>query len=169
MEKTLLLLVAIAVSGCGGAQMAAEHQASNAAAADLQKAIDNCNKLHGPAKLAVPLVRCWNEADMRWQLDRARHVGGQSLDFVQSIHAQMIVIAEKHDLKKITPNEFTAEYGRLKAQMADRINSESQAVYSANQQNQQAASARAIAAGAAIMSGPPTTTCTRFGNTMTCR
>lgn len=169
MRKTLLLVVAVAVSGCGGANMAAEIQASNEAASDLQKAIDNCNRVHATAKLAVPLVRCWNDAEMRWQIARAQSVGGQSLPFVQSIHAQMIVAAERHDMKKITPNEFMAEYERLKSQMTDRLNAESQAVHTANQQAQQAASARAIAVGASIMAGPPSTTCTTFGNTMTCR
>jgi hypothetical protein len=103
-------------------------------------------------KPTLPRVKCFNEANMKLaEQDR-------DIDLVRVMTTQMLVLAERFDAGRLTEAQFEAEKAAVFADYRTRVLQREDSATIADASRQQAIAA----------SMPRTTTCNRFGNTVTC-
>ena len=167
-QFSIILVAAALLGGCGLAQQAKLNQEH----ADAQKTRDReaaeCERLYPPHHRPVsPRLKCVTDAYLKFGLR-----GDPNMDLLRVMSAQMLVAGERFDGKKTSQVEFEAEKATVLADYNSKILQRRNSTMVANAAADQAAAAQHQAWSAhqqaLAASIPKTTTCNRFGNTVTC-
>lgn len=157
MARFLWMLITGTLAGCGLAIEARLQEAQKLYEAQVAQ----CERLYPDRhrKPTQPRVSCFNNANMKL----AEH--DPDIDLTRAMTTQMLVLAERFDAGRSTPAQFEAEKAAVFADYRTRVMQRQNSTAMANAAADQAAAARQQAIAATM---PKTTTCNRFGNTVTC-
>jgi hypothetical protein len=157
-----ILAFALALSGCGLAKIAEREKALAEARQVHQRDLAECERRFPDRykKPTMPRVQCFNEANLRFAAG-----GDPDIDLLRAMGARILVSAERYDAGRLTPAQYEAEKAGVFAEYNTQVQQRRNNAVVADAANRQAWAAQAQAIQAAM---PRTTTCNRFGNTVTC-
>lgn len=141
MKFAMLLAIAATLGGCAQQRMAE-------ASEQMEKEKAECRA--PPRTTNMALARCINSAEERGF--RASGVSGGDLLSVRL--ASRLAIAEKQDKGQITAAEAELEFAKVTSSLVST--------------DQQRRNSEVTANAVSAMSAPRSTTCTRYGNSVTC-